>query len=136
MKADVSIVLPVRIGDINYGGHLGHDRLISLLHHARIEFFRILGASESNCFGVGLIMRRLQCDYLGEAFIHDKLQIDMTVSMLKPTRFTLDYQITRNTDNIAVANTQMVAFNYCTHKVMALPEAFIAALDNYRKDKK
>ena len=26
--------LTVRIGDINYGGHLGHDRLITLLHQA------------------------------------------------------------------------------------------------------
>ena len=27
----------VRIADINYGNHLGHDRLVSLLHQARVE---------------------------------------------------------------------------------------------------
>lgn len=138
MNTDAAVILSVRIGDINYGGHLGHDRLISLLHHARTEWFHTLGASESNCFGVGLIMRRLNCEYLAEAFLHDKLVIDMNVNNIKLSRFTLSYHVTRISDNrdIAVASTEMVAFDYHKHKVLALPEAFIAALNHRRKEKK
>ena len=31
--------LSVRITDLNYGNHLAHDSLISLLHEARAPFF-------------------------------------------------------------------------------------------------
>jgi acyl-CoA thioester hydrolase len=30
--------LKVRIGDINYGGHMGNDAVLTLAHQARIEF--------------------------------------------------------------------------------------------------
>ena len=30
--------LEVRVGDVNYGGHLGNDALLGLLHEARIRF--------------------------------------------------------------------------------------------------
>ena len=30
----------VRIGDINYGGHLGNDAVLSLAHEARLQYFK------------------------------------------------------------------------------------------------
>ena len=32
--------IAVRISDINYGGHLGHDSIISLIHEARVRFLK------------------------------------------------------------------------------------------------
>ena len=32
--------LQVRVDDINYGGHLGNDSVLTLCHEARIRFFR------------------------------------------------------------------------------------------------
>ena len=32
--------IPVRITDLNYGGHLGNDALLGLLHEARVHFLR------------------------------------------------------------------------------------------------
>jgi len=32
------IDIPVRITDINYGGHLGNDAVLGLVHEARIAF--------------------------------------------------------------------------------------------------
>ncbi len=43
-----SATLEVRISDINYGNHLGHDSLVSLLHEARVRFLRHLGYTELN----------------------------------------------------------------------------------------
>lgn len=120
--------LKVRIGDINYGGHLGHDRLITLLHQARCDFLAALGASEADCFGVGLIMRSLSVDYLGEAFYGDRLSVTMTVEALRTTRFMLSYQLTKEDKVIASAKTLMVAFDYQARKVMALPQAFVEAV--------
>ena len=120
--------LTVRIGDINYGGHLGHDRLITLLHQARLDWLHALGAEETNCFGAGLIMHHLTCDYRAEAFLGDALDIAMHASDLRRTAFTLHYRVCREATLIAEAATEMVAFDYHAHKIIALPPAFAAAL--------
>ena len=120
--------LTVRIGDINYGGHLGHDRLITLLHQARLDWLHALGAEEHHCFGAGLIMRRLACDYRAEAFLGDTLDITLHASDLRRTAFTLRYRVCRGATLIAEAATEMVAFDYQARKITALPPAFTAAL--------
>jgi len=38
-----SCQLPVRITDINYGGHVGNDRLLVFAHEARMRFLQHYG---------------------------------------------------------------------------------------------
>lgn len=132
--ADHTSRLTVRIGDINYGGHLGHDRLITLLHQARIELLHALGATETDCFGAGLIMRHLTCDYRGEAFLNDILDIAMRVDNLRNAAFTLHYSVTYQGRPIAAAAAEMVAYDYQRHKIIALPPAFADALHRRREN--
>ncbi|MEC9409439.1 MAG: hypothetical protein VYD52_03175, partial [Pseudomonadota bacterium] len=40
--------LTVRVSDINYGNHLGNDRMISLLHEARLRYLHDHDFSEFN----------------------------------------------------------------------------------------
>lgn len=121
----------VRVGDINYGGHLGHDSLITLLHQARVDFLQYLGASELDCFGTGLIMRRLEVDYLGEAFLGDVLQVEMHIAALRPSRFSISYTAAAGGRTIAKAMTVMVAFDYQARQVAPLSDAFRAAAEEY-----
>ena len=51
-----SINITVRITDLNYGGHLGNDSLLSLIHEARVAFLDSHGLSELDCGGVSLTM--------------------------------------------------------------------------------
>lgn len=132
--ADHTSRLTVRIGDINYGGHLGHDRLITLLHQARIELLHALGATETDCFGAGLIMRHLTCDYRGEAFLNDTLDIAMRVDNLRNAAYTLQYSVTCQGRPIATAAVEMVAYDYQRHKIIALPPAFADALHRCREN--
>lgn len=114
--------LTVRVGDINYGGHLGHDRLITLLHQARCDFLQTLGLSEADCAGVALIMRRLEVDYLAEAFLGDVLTVAVWVTALRGTRFSLHYRVSKGEQTVATANTLMVCFDYQARKVCAVPD--------------
>ena len=41
-----STEIPIRISDINYGGHLGNDAVLSIVHEARIQFLQ-----QSRLFG-------------------------------------------------------------------------------------
>ncbi len=65
--------IPVRITDINYGGHLGNDSLLSIIHEARLRFLNHLGYSESNVEEVGIIMIDSAIQYKSEGFYGDEL---------------------------------------------------------------
>lgn len=125
---EVVSLLDVRVGDLNYGGHLGHDRLITLLHQARCDFLTTFNASETDCFGVGLIMRRITVDYLAEVFLGDSLKIIMCITGIKGTRFILNYRVLCKDKVVATAETVMVAFDYVKHQVVALPSELITIL--------
>ena len=43
--------IKVRISDINYGGHLGNDSVMSLIHEARLRFLEKYGYTELNVCG-------------------------------------------------------------------------------------
>ncbi len=124
------VQLRVRIGDINYGGHLGHDRLLSLLHEARMAFFRRWGYEESDVCGAGTVIADLAVQYLGEAFAGNELDITMTVGEISRKGFDLYYGVVRGVDAqwIARAKTALVFFDYADHKAVTIPPDFLACL--------
>lgn len=115
----------VRIADINYGNHLGHDRLVSLLHQARVEALAAIGASELDFFGTALILARLEVQYRAQAFLHDVLRIAVWTGGAKRSRFSLYYKVMRDDVVIAEAMTVMVCFDYGAQRTTALPDAFL-----------
>lgn len=121
-----STSMQVRITDINYGGHLGNDSLLSILHEARLQYLQNLGFSELDAGGAGLIMADVAIVYKGEGFQGDVLQIQIAAGELSSRGFALFYKITcqREDKNILIAEAQttMLCFNYTTRKVISMPE--------------
>lgn len=120
---DFSFELVVRTTDLNYGGHLGNDRLLSLIHEARVAFLASHQWSELDCAGVGLIMGDAALLYRGEAFAGDRLAF--AVSGGEPTRcgFRLFYRVSRPADGrlIALVETGLTCFDYQERKIVPLP---------------
>ena len=124
-KTLFSCNIPIRITDINYGQHLAHDKLISILHESRAQFFQHFNMSESNIEGLGIIMSDLTIKYQAEAFYPDFLTIE--ISLADPTRcgFNMFYRITKSdTKIIATAKTGLVFFNYQHKKPASIPASF------------
>ncbi len=119
-----SIELVVRVTDLNYGGHLGNDRVLALLHEARVAFLSDHGWSEMDCAGTGLIMTDAAVQFRGEAFAGDRLLIAVAMGEAARTGFRFFYRITRRGDDavIAVAETGMACFDYQRRRVAAVPE--------------
>ncbi|MCB6184379.1 acyl-CoA thioesterase [Leeia sp. TBRC 13508] len=118
--------LPVTVTHLNYGNHLGHDSLVSILHEARVQFLHQLGYTEMKMEDAGLILRDLAVQYLAEAFYGDILDISIEVAQLSGCGFELLYEVTHQSlgKKIARAQTSMVCFDYQTHKIMKLPKSF------------
>lgn len=125
-----STVMAVRINDINYGNHLGHDALVSFFHEARLRFLKSLGYSELNIEGFGILITHLSVNYLREAFYADQIVLELGIEEIGKTRVQLNYQARNQDSNQVIANalTTMTFFDYTQSKVVRVPAAFLAIL--------
>ena len=126
--------LTVRVTDINYGGHLGNDALLGLVHEARLAWLEHLGLSETDVGGPGLIMTGLTVLFRAEAFRGDRLRIEVAASDPGRSSFNICYRITRVPENrlIAEACTGMTVFDYERRKPARMPETLRTALSGGR----
>ena len=118
--------IPIRITDINYGGHLGNDSLLSIVHEARVKFLTHLNYSESNVEGVGIIMTDAAVQYKSEGFYGDELSIDIAVTDFTSVGCDFIYRIKNkiSTKEIAIAKTGIVFFDYNKRKIAPVPVKF------------
>jgi len=118
--------IPVRITDINYGGHLGNDSLLSIIHEARVRFLKHLEYSESNVEGNGIIMIDAGVQYKSEGFYGDELLVEVAVSDFTGIGCDFVYRLTNKESNkeIATVKTGIVFFDYEKRKTAPVPIEF------------
>lgn len=120
--------IAVRITDVNYGGHVGNDSILSIIHEARMLALKSGGFSELNAGGNGMIMADVMIAYKGEAFYGDVLDVAIYAEEISGSSFDLLYMITTirgdKTINIAQAKTGMVCFDYARRRPVAIGEDF------------
>lgn len=118
--------LTIRITDINYGGHVGNDSFLSLIHEARQQFFNYYGYSELNLAGVGLIMVDTAIEYKKELNYGEAVKISVAAVNFNKIGFDLHYLLEVNNNGIynvaAKAKTGMLCYNYELKKKMPVPE--------------
>lgn len=122
--------IPVRIDDINYGGHLGHDTVFTLTHEARVRFFNNHGFSEKDIGGVGIVIANASAVYKSETFYGDTVTISIATGELSKYGCDIYYLLEnkiRKTE-IARVKTGIVFFDYTKRKVARIPEVFKSAI--------
>lgn len=124
-QVQFSTQMTVRITDLNYGNHLGNDSVLSLIHEARVRFLQYMGYSELDLAGVGIIMSDAAIQFKKEAFYGDVLTIEVATGDFSRVAFDIYYRLKIVDQEIAVAKTGIVCFDYATRKVVAVPEAFL-----------
>ncbi len=124
-----SAEISVRITDLNYGNHVGHDTIMSILHEARVRMLHSKGYSEIDIGGCGLIMTDTAIVFKREVFYPALLTCELAVGNMARSRFDVFYRVTRAGDDVLVAEakTGMVCFDYEQKRVARIPEAFKAA---------
>lgn len=124
--------LPIRVTDINYGGHLGNDAVLALFHEARIRFLRHCGGSEADLEGVGLIMSDAIVVYKSQAFLGETMRVEVAACEFARHRCDLFYRMTATGDGreIARGKTGIVFYNYATKRIAATPAGFRARCES------
>ncbi len=120
-----STEITVRLTDLNYGGHLGNDRMLSLIQEARGAFLAEQGFTELDCGGVSLSLGDAALVYQGEAFAGDVLLFEVAAGEAGGSGFRIFYRVTRPADGtaVALAETGMACYDYRASKICPLPDA-------------
>jgi acyl-CoA thioester hydrolase len=128
-RFNFSTDIAIRISDINYGGHLGHDSIISLIHEARVRFLKAHGFAESDIDGFGVIMIDLMILYKAEVFYGDTLTIEVAVHDFTKYGCDFFYRVLNREQEreVAHAKTGIVFFDYAKRKIVGVPRSFRAA---------
>jgi len=128
----------VSISDINYGGHMGNDRSLSLFHDARISFFESLGFTELNIGeGLGIIMKDAHVEFLAEIFRGDELEVTVSLGEIRGLLFYINYTVIRKKDlkKVLKGSTGILAFNYQQRKLAKVPKIFFNTIyENYKNN--
>jgi acyl-CoA thioester hydrolase len=125
-----STVIPIRITDLNYGGHVGNDSILSLIHESRVQYLKHFEFTELDFAGTSLIMSDVAIEFRSEVFYGNSLKVMVTAGEFSRAGFAIFYQMMNSENNklVAVAKTGMVCFDYSGRKVTAVPELAISKL--------
>ncbi len=124
-----STTLVVRVSDLNYGNHLGNDRMVSLLHEARLQFLLAHGYSEFNISGLGLIVTDLAVSFQAESFLGDELEFHIGVTDFNKYGCDFIYRVINiGTDKlVAEAKIGIVFYDYDERRIARVPKLFYEA---------
>jgi acyl-CoA thioester hydrolase len=113
--------IPIRITDLNYGGHVGNDTVLSLIHETRVQYLKSFGYEELNIEGVSLIMSDAGIEFKTELFYGDTVTAFVSATNFSRVGFDLYYKLMREESIVAAAKTGMICYNYDVRKVVSLP---------------
>lgn len=127
-----STEMVIRITDLNYGGHVGNDVFLSLMHEARQQYLLSLGYKELSFAGTGLIMADIALEYKRELNHMDRVRIAVVAAGLDKLGFDLFYKVELLTNDgwalAAKAKTGMICYDYAAKKKVSIPEEAVAKL--------
>jgi len=118
--------LPVYINFINYGGHMGNDAVLTLIHEARVRFLRTYGYTELDIEGRGIVLSDAVIVYKSEGFPGDTLVVEIALTDFVSYGCDICYRLTNKVTGKEVARvkTGIVFFNYQARCPTRIPEGF------------
>ncbi len=122
-----STIIKIRITDLNYGGHVGNDSFLSLIHEARQQFLNSFGYSELNFENASLIMFDAAIEFKQELNYGDEVKISVAANGFDKYGFDIFYklEIVGNEEKNMLAGkakTGMLCYDYDNKKMTAVPQ--------------
>jgi acyl-CoA thioester hydrolase len=127
-----STPLTIRLSDLNYGGHVGNDAILSILQEARQQFLRSRGQEELNIDGYGLIMVDALIEYKKELNYADSIIVSVIAIDFDKMGFDFYYKIELIQEGKWIlatrAKTGMLFYDYANKKKVPVSEELIQLL--------
>ncbi|MBK6265288.1 thioesterase family protein [Marivirga sp. S37H4] len=119
-------IIHTRITDLNYGGHVGNDRIFAFMHDARVQFLKHLGyKNEMDFNGLGMIQTDAAITYKAEIFAHEKIEIAIGAMNLNKYGCDFVYRFTKEDKRLAsLGKTGIIFFDYNNRRIAEMPDEF------------
>ncbi len=116
--------IPIRISDINRGGHMGWDAMFTILDEARFQFLINLDYPEGEGKEIPHIMVDAGIIYKRQAYHGQTLSVEIAITELNDKGFDLVYKVSEANSGteIARAKTGILYFDYRKQKVASIPD--------------
>jgi acyl-CoA thioester hydrolase len=131
--------LALRTTDLSRAGHLGFDKLVSLLHHVMDCFFDHCGLPLQSGKGASIIAKDLAVIYEGEAHAGDRLSVAVGLGECAERWIELYFRVRRmdgpgpDGTPVALAKMAILSFNYKQNRTVPFPEAVRKAFENGKR---
>ncbi len=124
-------IIHTRITDLNYGGHVGNDRIFAFMHDARVQFLKHLGyQNEMDFSGKGMIQTDAAITYKAEIFAHETIKIEVGVLNINKYGCDFVYRFTKEDNKLAsLGKTGIIFFDYKERKIAEIPADFAAKIN-------
>lgn len=116
----------VRFSDTDQLGHVNHARYLTYCEDARLA---LLAELSGGLAGRGLILARVECDYVAPAFLdRGAVTVAVAVTAVGRSSIGMGYELTQAGAVVARARSTVVAYDYDHSRSRPLDEAERAAL--------
>ena len=113
----------VRFSDTDMMGHANNASYNVFLEDARIAFFRSLMTDRGDYFfGRGLIVARVEIDYVSPVFFGDPIEAEVCILAVGRSSFRVGYVLSQRGQEVARAVTVQVAYDYKANASRPLDE--------------
>ncbi|MBB3142973.1 acyl-CoA thioesterase [Halomonas organivorans] len=116
--------LSVRITDMNYGRHLGHDAVVSLMHEARVHALDALALAEGDMGGYPCVAADLAVQYQAESRWPEALVVETAIPAPGRRAIAVYHRIRRVADErtVATARINLMLVDPATGRPVAVPD--------------
>ena len=125
----------LRWSDMDAYGHVNNARFLTLYEEARVALF-FIGAREQGLgsFEEGIVIARHEVDYLRPVDYGDAVRIEMWVDEVRPSRFTIAYELVDGALVASRARSVCVPYNLTQSFPRRISDAERAFLDQWRPE--
>ncbi|MCB0318789.1 MAG: thioesterase family protein [Bdellovibrionales bacterium] len=129
-KIQFKTVIKLRVGDMNYGGHLGNEAILLLAQESRRQFFNFHQLSEISFAGSSVIQTDAAIVYQSQAYAGEEIEIRLSLVFTSKVAFEIYYQLFNLTQNkdLAKVKTGMCCFDYKSNKIQEIPAEVLKKL--------
>ena len=123
---------PLRWSDLDAFGHVNNARFLTLYEEARVALFFVGARGKGlTSFEEGIVISRHEVDYLKPVDYGDPVRIELWVEEVRPSRFTVAYELFDDTVVASRARSVCVPYNLATQTPRRLSEAERAFLADW-----
>jgi len=115
---------PLRWSDMDVYGHVNNARFLTLYEEARVSLMFTRAREQGIAsFEEGVVISRHEVDYLRQVDYGAEARIELWVEEIRPSRFTIAYELFDGTDLASRARSVLVPFDLVRRRPRRLSEA-------------